>query len=823
MNTSAQDLFVQALEMEPAAREVFLARACGEDAELRLEVQRLLVEAERADSFFGDSDGATIGAEEFKEAYSEKPGDQIGPYKLREQIGEGGFGSVWVADQEKPVRRRVALKLVKAGMDTKQVIARFEQERQALAVMDHPNIAKVLDAGTTGTGRPYFVMELVRGTRITDYCDEKQLPTPERIGLFIAVCQAVQHAHQKGIIHRDLKPSNILVTIHDGRPMPKVIDFGVAKATQGRLSEHTIYTQFQQMIGTPLYMSPEQADMTSQDVDTRSDIYSLGVLLYELLTGGTPIDAATMRQAGLDEMRRMIREVDAPRPSLRLKTLDGNTLSSAAKRRHTEPAKLPGTLKGDLDWIVMKCLEKDRQRRYDTANGLVLDLQRHLNNEVITARPPTTRYLIGKLVRRNKLAFAAASAVTLALLIGIVASMWQAIRATRAEKAAQAETERAVAAEKNAREETQRATQAEALASKHLTESEQARKDAEAISAFLTGMFESSRPGDEKSGREVKVVDVLDIAAKKLDTELAEQPERRAQLQATLGRTYHTLGLYQVAIDLFTKARDWRLAHLGPDHHDTLKAMQELAWSNLLDGRRDTAIPMQEEVLARCRRALGGEHPLTITVTRELALSYYRVGRREEALKLREEMLPLCRRMLGDEHPDTIRALRGLAESYGRAGRKEEARKLREELVTISRKVYGTEHSESIGAMIDLAKLNLAAGQQDDELKQWEEALALARKVLGDKHPQTLNLMIALANSYFDASRMNEALKLREEVLKLSRDVRGDQHHPNTLVVMAALADSYDAAGRKEDAQKLRDELKTLQTKANAQQKAKQQ
>jgi serine/threonine protein kinase len=284
----------------------------------------------------------------------EEAGDRIGRYKLLQQIGEGGFGVVWMAEQEKPVRRRVALKVIKLGMDTKQVIARFEAERQALAMMDHPNIAKVLDAGATQTGRPFFVMELVRGVKITDYCDEQGLSTDERIGLFIHVCQAVQHAHQKGIIHRDLKPSNILVTINDGEAVPKVIDFGVAKATQGGLTDGTLFTKFEQMIGTPLYMSPEQAEMTSLDVDTRSDIYSLGVLLYELLTGRTPIDSATMAQAGMDEIRRIIREVDPPRPSMRVKTLDGNELTTMAKRRHMDAAKLPGSLRGDLDWIVMK-------------------------------------------------------------------------------------------------------------------------------------------------------------------------------------------------------------------------------------------------------------------------------------------------------------------------------------------------------------------------------------------------------------------------------------------------------------------------------------
>jgi serine/threonine protein kinase/Leucine-rich repeat (LRR) protein/Flp pilus assembly protein TadD len=364
----------------------------------------------------------------------EELGEWIGPYKLIEQIGQGGFGTVWVADQERPVRRRVALKIIKMGMDTKEVIARFEQERQALAMMDHPHIAKVFDAGATQWGRPFFVMELVRGVKITEYCDDQQLTTAERIELFITVCQAVQHAHQKGVIHRDLKPSNIMVTINDGKAVPKVIDFGVAKATQGRLTDQTVYTQFQQMIGTPLYMSPEQAELTPLDIDTRSDIYALGVLLYELLTDHTPIEKDTLARVGMDEIRRLIREVDPPRPSMRMQTLAAAQMTTAAKRRRTEPAKLSGILRGDIDWIVMKCLEKDRARRYDTANGLALDLQRHLANEVVIARPPTTGYLLSKLIKRNKSAVVTGCTVAVALIVGFAVAVWQARRANHEAK-----------------------------------------------------------------------------------------------------------------------------------------------------------------------------------------------------------------------------------------------------------------------------------------------------------------------------------------------------------------------------------------------------
>ncbi|MHC1763343.1 MAG: protein kinase [Verrucomicrobiia bacterium] len=454
---NVETIFASAVGLSGPEREQYLDLACGNDAALRERVEKLLRALDRAGGFLTQPEpvapGARPSATESAGAsatvalpITEKAGDRIGRYKLLQQIGEGGCGVVYMAEQEEPVRRRVALKVIKLGMDTRSVIARFEAERQALALMDHPNIAKVLDAGATETGRPFFVMELVRGIKITEYCDQNRLSTRERLDLFIQVCHAVQHAHQKGIIHRDLKPSNILVSLHDGVPVPVVIDFGIAKATEQRLTDKTLYTAFEQFIGTPAYMSPEQAEMSRLDIDTRSDIYSLGVLLYELLTGHTPFDFKDLLAAGLDEMRRTIREQEPARPSTRLNTLQREELTTTAKRRGTEPPRLIHLVRGDLDWIVMKCLEKDRTRRYETANGLAADIQRHLDHEPVVARPQSTTYRVRKFVRRNKLMVGAAATVAAALVLGMLVSTWQAVLATRAERQAETRRQEAVQA-----------------------------------------------------------------------------------------------------------------------------------------------------------------------------------------------------------------------------------------------------------------------------------------------------------------------------------------------------------------------------------------
>ncbi len=673
----------------------------------------------------------TLGVES-ADAADAALGTRISHYKLLERVGEGGWGVVYVAEQTEPVRRRVALKIIKLGMDTKQVVARFEAERQALAMMDHPNIAKVLDGGSTDTGRPYFVMELVRGIRITDYCDQHKLSAPARLELFIQVCHAIQHAHQKGIIHRDIKPSNILVTLHDGVPVPKVIDFGIAKATEGRLTDATVYTQLNQFIGTPVYMSPEQAEMSGLDIDTRSDIYSLGVLLYELLTGRTPFSAKDLRSQGLEAMVKMIREKEPPRPSTRLATLKGEELTTTVERRATEAPKLISLLRGDLDWIVMKCLEKDRTRRYETANGLAHDIERHLKHEPVLARPPSRLYRLRKSIRRNRLAYAAAAAVGGTLVLGVAFSTWQAVRATRAE----------------------------VLATERLQQSE-------AITKFMKGVLRSPDPA--RDGRKITVADALDTAASKLETELAGQPARRAQFQATLGETYFALGLYREAIMLQEEVLNYCRTSSGPDRPDTLAAMHNLA--NLYHAAgNDKALALAGEVVTRRRKVLGLEHPDTLASMLLLAnLSASPI----EAYNLRAQAVRVRRSVLGPEHPETIMAMNSLASSQRDLGRLDEALKLWDEALRFSRKVLGAEHPDTLTMMHNLAEGCAAAGHHEEALKLRAEVLSLRRKVLGSQHPDTIIAMQGLGKSHGACGHWEEAFGLLEEALASSGRIPG--------------------------------------------------
>ncbi|HZN33716.1 MAG TPA: serine/threonine-protein kinase, partial [Pirellulaceae bacterium] len=568
----AEDIFLAALERKsPAERLAFLDGACGDDPFLRAQVVGLLHSHEEAGSFL---DAPLFDSPPtIDQTGPERLGTQIGPYKLLQKIGEGGFGVVYMAEQQEPVRRRVALKVIKPGMDTRQVIARFEAERQALAMMDHANIARVMDAGATASGRPYFVMELVRGVPITAYCDQNHLPVRERLELFAAVCHAIQHAHQKGIIHRDIKPSNVLVTSQDGQAVVKVIDFGVAKAMGQQLTDKTLFTDFAQMIGTPLYMSPEQAELSSADIDTRSDIFSLGVMLYELLTGSTPVDKEQMKQAAFDEIRRLIREEEPQKPSTRISSAEA--APSIAAQRHTEPAKLARLVRGELDWIVMKALEKDRNRRYETASAFAKDLEHFLHDEPVLACPPSAVYRLRKFARRNKALLATVATIAAALVIGIAVSTWQAIRATKAENLAQSRlvsanqaTARATAAGKEAfRQKKQAETNA--------AETEVQRKEAEAQRNVAEKNFVKARTSVDDYFVKVSESQLLKgpglqplrrellEAALKFYEELAQQRSKDPALQKELagahyrvGRVRTELGAREAALQAYAKAQE---------------------------------------------------------------------------------------------------------------------------------------------------------------------------------------------------------------------------------------------------------------------------
>jgi len=604
---SVKDVLDRAADLPPDERAAFLDAACAGDGALRREVESLLKALDGADEILAAPTvtGLAAGEQFVAGVAGEGAGELVGRrYRLSKQIGEGGFGVVFLAEQERPVRRQVALKVIKLGMNTKQVVARFEAERQALALMDHPNIARVFDGGTTEGGRPYFVMELVEGPPITTYCDAKNLPVRERLELLAQVCDAVQHAHGKGVIHRDLKPTNVLVAERDGRPVPKVIDFGIAKAIQGRLTEHTLHTEQRQLVGTPEYMSPEQAELGATDVDTRSDVYGLGALLYELLVGTTPFDPKELRSRAPGEIHRMIREVEPPRPSTRIGTTGQEALAAVAARRGTEPPRLRRLVAGELDWVVMKCLEKDRSRRYETAAALADDLRRHLADEPVSARRAGAGHRLRKFARRHKIGASAAAAVAAALLLGVVGTSVGLFRAR--------------AAEQNAR------------AGKTLAESDAAH--AKAAYAFVADILEGASPYSPGGGRDAKVADLLDGAVAKLEERLGQYPEAELEARHTLARCYSALGMHekQVAVSRGSYALSERV--YGGDHALTLK------WAAAIGGGLNNQKTDLDEVerlcrpsLDRARRRLGDGHAITRNLADQLARCYLLQDRFDEA------------------------------------------------------------------------------------------------------------------------------------------------------------------------------------------------
>jgi serine/threonine protein kinase/tetratricopeptide (TPR) repeat protein len=778
-----ETLFIEAMEIRDAAEQAaYLDRACAGDAVVRARVERLLDEHRRAGSFLdrpAAAPGATATSGPEPEARTaafagEYVGTQIGPYKLLQQIGEGGMGTVYMAEQTHPVRRKVALKLIKAGMDSRQVVARFEAERQALAMMDHVNVARIFDAGATEAGLPYFVMELVHGVPITKYCDDNHLTPRQRLELFVPVCQAIQHAHQKGIIHRDIKPSNVMVTLYDGKPVPKVIDFGVSKATEQRFTERTLFTQYGAMVGTLEYMSPEQAAMSALGVDTRSDIYSLGVLLYELLTGSTPLTHKWMKKAAHAEILRMIKEEEPQKPSTRLSD-SGEALASISVNRHMEPAKLSKLMRGELDWLVMKALEKDRTRRYETANGFAMDVQRYLADEPVQACTPSAGYRFRKFLRRNKGSVLAASLVFLALVAGVIGTTSGLIRAEQQRQIAQDNEQKAVAA---------------ADAEKKAKQFAEAREaETKAVLEFVENkIFAAARPEGQAGGlgREVTLRKALKAALPVVGTTFADQPLVEARLRFTLSTSFANLGERVIATAQIERARAIWSKHLGPDHPDTLASMHNLANCYYASGRHPEALKLREETLALMKVKLGLDDPKTLAAMSNLAVSYSTVGDRDKALKLSEETLALRKARFGPNDPATLMSMNNLAGLYSGLGRHDDALKLGQETVTLMESKHGPKHRSTLTSMDTLAMIYHNRGQFDEAVKLYEVTLPLMKEILGPEQSDTLSCMTGLANSYAALGRHGDELKAREGTFALWK-ARFGPDHPNTLASMQNL------------------------------------
>jgi serine/threonine protein kinase len=770
-------VFLAALEVTDSKQRCQLLDVeCGADPELRRRVDILLRAHDDPASVVEHPIGGSL-AETKPVTDSLRQIGQIlaGKYKLLEPIGEGGMGSVWIAEQFEPVKRKVAIKLVKPGMDSRQVLARFEAERQALALMDHPHIARIFDGGLTDQGRPYFVMELVKGLPVTEYCDQLRVSLAERLELFVLICQAVQHAHQKGIIHRDLKPSNVLVCMYDGKPVPKVIDFGLAKALHNSLTDETLHTGFGIMIGTPLYMSPEQAEHNNLDVDSRTDIYSLGVLLYELLTGSTPLERAQLKDAAFNEILRLIKEVEPKKPSTRL---SGNArLPNIAAQRSIEPSRLGRALAGDLDWIAMKALDKERGRRYETAESMARDINRYLHDEAVEARPPSWVYQTQKFIRRHRGAVLAASLVSLAVVAGFIGTTIGLIRTEQQRSIAEASAELERLANEQAQTRLEQLVNANGLVTAIFADLDiqQVRESAEPIEAVL-------------AQRLLKL-------AEQLDDNVVGDPLMVADLKVRLGESLYGLGFSRESIPLFETARDVQRKHLGEDHPLTLASMGNLANSLSGAGEVDLALPLLEQTLERRKEKLGSDDPDTLMSMNNLAMTLIDQGRREPGILLMEETLELRKRHLGSDHRDTLISMNNLAVAYQKDGRLTQALSLFEEVLKLRKLTGDNDHPATLSSMNNLANMYFSLGKLDLAVPLSEETLRMRRSRLGAYHRDTVKSMNSLASGFMAVGRFDEAIQLFDEGLRTNQVVLGSDH-PDTLVCMGNLAAAYNATGR---------------------------
>jgi serine/threonine protein kinase/tetratricopeptide (TPR) repeat protein len=807
---SDRTIYLDALDIpDPADRAAFLDRACADNPELRRHVEQLLaahagrggVPGPAAHTSDTGHDGTpkTVVAPDRPPAVARGPTAALrgapvtgqvlaGRYILGQSLGEGGMGSVYRAEQTHPVKRIVAVKLIRPGMDSERVVARFEAERQALAVMDHPHIAKVLDAGTTDAGQPFFVMELVHGTPLTAYCDRNRLTVRDRLELFVAVCQAVQHAHQKGVIHRDLKPGNILVAEVDGRPVPRGIDFGLAKALQAGVLPDVSLEAGGSVLGTMLYMAPEQA-AGSADIDTRADVYALGVILYELLTGTTPLDRVDIAGLPLDEVVRRVREEEPPAPARRLEAL--GALAEVAAARRVEPGRLRKLVRGDLEWVTQKCLEKDRGRRYETAAAVAAEVQRYLADEPVSAGPPSRWYKARRFVRRNRGPVLAASLVLFVLVGGVVGTSVGLYRAEQrrieAETAWAAEAARADA-EREAKDQERKAKE---LA---LKQKDQIQRGVEVLGSVFRDL---DLRKIEKEGERLDVVlgrRVKEVVAG-LTAESVGDPLVVAELQNTLGLSLLNLGHYPDAIRVLEESRATRSRLLGPDHPDTLVSMANLAAGYLSAGKLDKALPMLEDVLALEKAIPGINQPTIFASMTTLASGYQAAGRLDQAISLYEEVLASSKSQLGPDHPYTLQGMNNLAQCYLAAGRFDRVVSLSVEAVTLMKARLGPDHPDTLTSMSNLAAGYHSTGRLDEAVPLYEETLALMKARLGPDHPGTLKSMSNLAEGYRDMGKLDQALPLCAEALALRKSKLGPDH-PDTIASMNNLATCYWSARR---------------------------
>jgi len=688
----------------------------------------------------------------------EQPGGWIGCYRLLNVLGEGGMGIVYLAEQTDPVRRRVALKVIKPGMDSKRVIARFEAERQALALLDHPNIAHMYDAGTTKAGHPYFVMECVEGLPITEYCDAHNLTIEQRLRLFLQVCDAVQHAHQKGIIHRDLKPSNIVVSGEGEHATPKIIDFGVAKATGSSLTERTLFTDDTQLLGTPEYMSPEQADMASDDIDTRSDVYSLGVLLYVLLTGVLPFDAGTFRKRGLAHIRKTIREIDPTTPSARLVRL-GEEVRAVARNRGTQVHALARHLRRELEWIPLKAMQKERSERYRSPSELADDIENYLKGDPLIAGPPGTMYRLRKFLRRNRALAGGVAAVLIVLVGGVVTSTLFAIRATRQAGIS------------------------------------------EAVLSFLTNDVLISADRTRARRWQVTLSEVLDVASENLQTKFSNEPLVEATIRHTLGTTYLSLGKCPAAELHIEGAYRIRRVELGPEHADTLATTMSLGMLRVRQGRYGEAEGLCATAVEGRRRVLGREHSDTLASMQQLGVVYWYQRRYADAETLFSEVTQVRRRTLGEDHLDTLSVLNCLVWTYLRQGRYAEAEVLCHQAYKTSLETLGEDHDMTRQTIDGLVELYTATDRLEDAEQSGRKGLELKSRALGDEHPETLESMGLLARVYRKQGRYQEAEQLYKAVQETQSRV--GLQDGRVLRHVAGLADVYIEQARYGEAEPL--------------------